>query len=160
MAKEKGTTLRQLSKLTGISYKSIQAAFDRPDAPTRTRPVEELVDFVRKAVPGAVQLPPDITERMILLKFETAQERKKRETETAEKLRLHNLERKGLLVERGEVRAQGAAVGMLLSSTISGWVKDLPAELVGKPELEITRALNSKADALIASIREALGKLA
>lgn len=160
MAKEKGTTLRQLSKLTGISYKSIQAAFDRPDAPARTRPVEELVDYVRKAVPGAVQLPPDLTERMILLKFETAQERKKRETEAAEKLRLWNLERKGLLIERGDVRAQGAAIGMLLSSTISGWVKDLPAELVGKPEIEITRALNSKADALIAAIREALGKVA
>lgn len=108
---------------------------------------------------GNVQLPPDFQERMLMLKLETAQERKKKEAEAAEKLRLWNLEKRGQLVERTEVKNQGAAVGLLLSSTLSGWVKDLPAELVGKSELEITQSLQARVDGLIDNLRAKLGEL-
>ena len=94
-----------------------------------------------------------------MLKLETAQERKKKEAEAAEKLRLWNLEKRGQLVERNEVKNQGAAVGLLLSSTLSGWVKDLPAELVGKSELEITQGLQGRVDGLIDNLRAKLGEL-
>jgi hypothetical protein len=159
MPRIRETTLRQLSKLSGVSYKTVKVAFDQPGAPARSRPPEELVEWLRSAAPGAVKLPEDLADRMILIKYRTAEEREKRERETAEKIRLHNLERKGRLMEREEVKAQGAAVGMVLSSTLSSWVKDLPAELVGRSELEITRALRGRVDRLISQLREKLDGL-
>lgn len=158
MPKAALVSLKQLSKVVGISYKTVKKAFDNPQAPARSRPLEELVDYLRSHV-GNVQLPPDFQERMLMLKLETAQERKKKEAEAAEKLKLWNLEKRGQLVERNEVKNQGAAVGLLLSSTLSGWVKDLPAELVGKSELEITQGLQGRVDALIDNLRQKLGEL-
>lgn len=158
MPRQKSTTLRGLSKLTGISYKSIQKAFDSPSAPARTRPVEELVDFVKSAVPGAVKLPPDLSERMIMLKYETAKERKERERETKEKLSLQNAEMRGRLVERAEVQAQGAAIGVLFSSEMARLARDLPALLVGQPERKISQIVQDQCDGIIARIREALQK--
>jgi hypothetical protein len=156
---DRGTTLRQISKVSGVSYKTVKAAFGVPGAPSRTRPIEELVDWLRTASPGAVEIPADLADRMILIRYRTAEEREKRERETAEKIRLHNLERKGRLMEREEVKAQGAAVGMMLSSTLSAWAKDLPSELVGRSELEITRALRSRVDRLISQLRDKLSAL-
>jgi hypothetical protein len=158
MPRAESIPLKQLSKVTGISYKTVKKAFESPQAPARSRPIEELVDYLRSHV-GNVQLPPDFQERMLMLKLETAQERKKKEAEAAEKLRLWNLEKRGQLVERTEVKSQGAAVGLLLSSTLSGWVKDLPAQLVGKTELEITQSLQDRVDGLIDSLRAKLGEL-
>jgi hypothetical protein len=158
MPRAESIPLKQLSKVTGISYKTVKKAFESPQAPARSRPIEELVDYLRSHV-GNVQLPPDFQERMLMLKLETAQERKKKEAEAAEKLRLWNLEKRGQLIERTEVKSQGAAVGLLLSSTLSGWVKDLPAQLVGKTELEITQSLQDRVDGLIDSLRAKLGEL-
>ena len=156
MSKAKVTTLHNLARAAGMSFKSVQKAFAVPGAPARNRPDGELIEWLQASVPGAVKLPADLADRMIMIKFETAQERAKQTREAAEKLRLHNLERKGLLMERAEVRAQGASIGMILSATLSGWLKDLPAELVGKSELEITRSLQGKVDALILQIRTKL----
>ena len=156
--RKRAVTLAAIAKLAGISFKTVQAAFAQPGAPARTRSVEELVEWLRSAAPGTVQLPSDLADRMIMLKYETSKERAKREKEAAEKLRLQNLEKKGQLVERAEVQAEGAAIGLILSSTLSGWVKDLPAELVGKSELDITRTLSSKVDALISQIRGKLSR--
>jgi hypothetical protein len=154
----KKTTLRQLSKLTGISYKSVQLAFDSPAAPARSRPVEELVDFLRNSVPGAVKLPPDLADRMTLLKYETAKERKERERETKEKLALGNAEKRGKLIERAEVQAQGAAIGVLFSSEMARLSRDLPALLVGQSEAKIARIVQEQCDGVISRIREALQK--
>ena len=156
MAKTKAITLRKLAAVTGISFKTIQKAFAQHGAPSRTRPIEELVEWLKASSPGTVKLPADLADRMILLKWETAQERAKKEKEAAEKLRLHNLERKAQLVERKQVQADGAAIGMMLSSTLSGWVKDMPSELVGKSELEIGRVMQGKVDSLICQIRAKL----
>lgn len=158
MARQPSTSLRKLSKLTGISYKSVQAAFDSPMAPARTRPVEELVDYVRNKVPGAVQLPPDLEERMILLKYETAKERKERERETKEKLALANAEKRGRLVERAEVQAQGAAVGVLITSEMARLSRNLPALIVGQPETKVAQIVQDQCDGIITRIREALSK--
>lgn len=159
MAKAKAHTLTSIAKVSGISRKTVQEVFSQPGAPERTRPLEELVDYLRKAASGAVTLPPDLAEKMILLKYQSAQERKAYVIEAKEEKRLKNLEKKGLLVERGDVRAQGAAIGVLLSSSLSGMVKDLPSVLSGKSEREIGLILKDKVDALIASIRDGLGKV-
>lgn len=158
MSKAKVTTLHNLARAAGMSFKAVQKAFAVPGAPARTRPDGELIEWLQASVPGAVKLPADLADRMIMIKFETAQERAKQTREAAEKLRLHNLERKGLLMERAAVRAQGAGIAILLSSVLSGWAKDLPAELVGKSELEITRTIQGKVDRLISTIREKLSK--
>jgi hypothetical protein len=154
----KKITLRQLSKLSGISYKSVQLAFDSPTAPARSRPVEELVDFVRTATPGGVKLPPDLQDRMTLLKYETAKERKERERETKEKLALGNAEKRGRLVDRAEVQAQGAAVGVLITSEMARLSRNLPALIVGQPETKIARIVQDQCDGIITRIREALSK--
>jgi hypothetical protein len=158
MARTPDTTLRQISKLSGVSYKTVKLAFDSPSAPARTRPIEELVDWVRTCSPGTVELPPDLTERMILLKYETAKERKERERETKEKLALGNAEKRGRLVDRTEVQAQGAAIGMLFSSEMARLARDLPALLVGQPEARIARITQEQCDKTISRIREALSK--
>lgn len=158
MAKKEAHTLAEIQQLSGISRKTIQKIFAQQGAPPRTRPIAELVAFAKKAATGAVKLPEDLAEQSILIKFETAKHRRDEKREAAEKLRLWNLEKKGQLVERGEVKAHGAAIGLLLSSTISGWVKDLPSILVGKSEREMGLIVKDKGDALIAAIRDAITK--
>ncbi len=158
MPKAKAHTLAAIAKVSGISRKTVQEVFSQPGAPSRTGALEDLVAYLRKAASGAVELPGDLAEQSILIKFETSKHRRDEKREAAEKLRLWNLEKKGQLVERSEVRAHGAALGILLSSTISGWVKDLPTILNGKGEREMTLILKDKGDALIAQIRDAITK--
>lgn len=149
-------TLEDIAKASLISRKTVQGIFAKQGAPDRTAPLQTLVDFVKGQAPAALKMP-DLTEAAII-KFETAKHRRDEKREAAEKLRLWNLEKKGQLIERAEVRAQGAALGILLSSTISKWVSDMPAVLSGKSTREMTLTLRDEGDKLIAQIRETLEK--
>lgn len=160
MAKARAHTLIEIAAASGVSRKTIQKVFAAPGAPPRTGDLKELVAYVKKAAPGGTKLPDDLSDKLILLNYQTKVERKEFVAEAKEEKRLKNLEKKGRLMERADVIAQGAAIGTILSSTLSGWTKDLPSELVGKSELEITRTLSSKVDGLLVRIREALANTA
>ena len=159
MSAQKTTNLKELSKLTGISYKSVKLAFDRTDAPSLYRPVAELIVFLKMAVPGAVKLPADLDARQQLLKYETAVERKGKVVEERERLRLLNLEKHGKLVARDEVQAQGAAVGVALSSLINEFELSGPGMCSGKQELELHAVFQEECDKLRAAVRGALERL-
>lgn len=150
-------SLTDLAAETGVSYKSLQKAFHERGAPDR-RDKKEALEFIKARFGEGQEIPADIAAQKIIIDFETKQHRRDEKKEAAEKLRLHNLKEKGQLVERSEVKAHGASVGLLISSTISGWVKDLPSVLVGKSEREMGLIAKDKGDSLIAQIREAIEK--
>lgn len=157
MPQERRIPIQELADETGVSYKSLQKAFHERGAPSRRDKVEAL-EFIKLRFAGGAKIPDDLAEQRILIDFETKKHRRDEKREAAEKLRLHNLEKKGQLVERNEVKAHGAAIGLLLSSTISGWVKDLPSILVGKSEREMGTIIKDKGDSLISAIRDSISK--
>lgn len=158
MAKARAHTLNEIATAAGISRKTVQKAFAVPGAPVRSGSMKEMVKFAKASAPGASKIPGDIAEQDILIKFETRKHRRDKEREWAEEKRLKNLEKKGQLVEREEVRAHGAALGQLLSSTISKWVTDMPAILAGKSTRDMTLTLRDEGDKLIAQIRTAISR--
>jgi len=153
-------TLKNIAKESGVSYTTIKKIYAIPGAPGLSRPLDEHLEFIKRAATGAVKLPPDLVDRMQLLKWQTAEERKAKLIEERERLRLQNLETRGKLVERGDVTAQGAAVGVELSSLISAFEKDGPGRCVGKSELELNRIFREHSDKLRNDIRAALQRLA
>ena len=155
----KTTNLRELARLTQVSYKTVRKVFQHTDAPPLSRPLPELVHFLNTNAPGAVKLPADLDARQQLLKYETAVERKGKVVEERERLRLLNLEKHGKLVARDEVQAQGAAVGVALSSLINEFELSGPGMCSGKQELELHAVFQEECDKLRASIRGALERL-
>lgn len=152
-------TLKQIAEASGISYKTVKEVYGVAGAPAKSEPIETHVRYVKAAASGAVKLPPDLANKMVLLKYEKAKHSTEKEKEWAEEKRLRNLERKGKLVERDDVRAQGAAVGVELSSIISAFEKDGPALCVGKSEVELNRIFAEQSDKLRDLIRSALKRL-
>jgi hypothetical protein len=148
-----------LAERSGVSEKSLKAWFKEHGAPKRTLPLEDLLKLIEARFSGVAKLPPDLAQQKILIDFETKKSRRDKEKEWAEEKRLKNLRSRGKLIERDDVKAQGAAVGLALSSVISGFEKDGPGMCVGKSEIELHRLFREHSDKLRDMIRDSLEKL-
>lgn len=161
MAK-KQVTLHTLARVSGISYKTVQAKFAGPGAPDRSNPVEDLVKWLRqvtKIVKAKVELPDDFQEQLALAKLQREQWGAIREEQAAEKLRLWNLEKRGKMVEIATVVAQGAAVGDVISSEISRIAKELPTAVAGMDPSRVRQRVEDEMDHLLDCIAKALEQL-
>lgn len=160
MAKTPSTSLIKLAQLSGLSRKTVQAKFAQPGAPLRTRPVEELVTWLRRSTKSKpVEVPADYEDQMLVAKLEREKWGAVREKEAAEKIRLWNLEKRGRMVERSSVISQGAAVGEVISSEISRIAKELPTAVAGMDPSRIRQKVEDAMDHLIDCIDKALEQL-
>lgn len=152
-------TLKDISKESGVSYKTIKALYAIAGAPAMTEPMSIHLAYVKNAASGAVKLPKDLADQMILIKFEKAKHSRDKEREWAEQKRLQNLEKRGQLVERADVRAQGAAFAVSFCSVMDAFEKDGPGQCVGRSELELHRIFKEHCDRVRAMLREAISRL-
>lgn len=147
-----------LSAATGISQKALKEAFQEVGAPERLDKVECL-KFIEQRFKGVAKLPPDLAQQKIIIDFEHKKFNRDKAREATEALRLKNLETHGKLVQRDEVRAQGAAVGVALSSLINEFELSGPAMCSGKKELELHGVFQEQCDKLRSVVRRALERL-
>lgn len=157
--RKKPTPFTQLAKLSGVSRVSLIEAFADRGAPDRTDDKVSL-KFISDRFQKTAKIPEDIAQEKILIDFETRKARRDKEREMAEEKRLKNLETRGKLIEREEANKQGAALGVALSSIISGFEKDGPCLCVGKPEVELNQIFREMCDRLRDNIRVGIERLA
>jgi hypothetical protein len=159
MPKPRNHTLESLARISGISRKTVQARFAQPGAPDRSRSLDELVGWLRQQVSTPVEVPADYADQMLVAKLERQKWNAQKEKEAAEKLRLHNLEKRGQMVEIATVIAQGAAVGEVISSEASRVAKELPPAIAGLDPSRQRQKIQDAMDGLIDAISKALAQL-
>jgi hypothetical protein len=159
MPKPKSHTLQSLAKVSGVSRKTVQAAFAAPGAPARTRPIEELVEYIRRCATGAVELPADYVERAQLAKLTALEKRAGLLAEQAEKERLLVKKLKSEVRDVADILAEAEGVGAMLAAKILAQAKEAPVKYAMKSHAEIATVSMQQAQALIRELKENLTKL-
>lgn len=159
MPKPRKHTLPELARVSGISRKTVQAAFAQPGAPDRSKPIAELVDWLRTQVNKPCVVPADYSNQMAVAKLERQKWQAVKEKEAAEEKRLKNLEKRGQMVEIATVISQGAAVGEVISSEASRVAKELPPSIAGLDPARQRQKIQDAMDGLVDAIARALAQL-